>query len=394
MELAIGQQPSNSLAYTNRVYVSLADWDALQARVTNPDASKTGEDALLVSVNGLVFTASYNKGIDTGSLGLNSLQRRFGLFTLTQRVKVDIFESNAGLALTSVVVRVDLLAKGKVKAPVQLATEEMAGVLKAAYLSQVLQMNQSLAWDFKGTKLELTVESFQKLVPGGDSPTAGMTNRKDMIDEAIIRPGRLEVHVEIGLPDEAGRLQIISIHTKSMRDHKRIAPEALDKLAELARATKNFSGAEIEGLVKSAASFAFQRNVNVKDLSKLNEADLVVQWSDFQLAQQEVQPRLGANSEELEVLFRNGIVPYGPAFESIMMTLRRFVQQLTGAEEIKAVLREVVAGLSQKEMDDIASAISKPIGIKQLLMVTEMARQEEETVSTDRFLECLHICGF
>ena len=34
----------------------------------------------------------------------------------------------------------------------------------------------------------------------------GMTNRKDMIDEAIMRPGRLEVHVEIGLPDEAGRV--------------------------------------------------------------------------------------------------------------------------------------------------------------------------------------------
>lgn len=37
----------------------------------------------------------------------------------------------------------------------------------------------------------------------------GMTNRKDLIDEAILRPGRLEVHVEIGLPDEAGRKQII-----------------------------------------------------------------------------------------------------------------------------------------------------------------------------------------
>lgn len=39
---------------------------------------------------------------------------------------------------------------------------------------------------------------------------------QDMIDEALLRPGRLEVHVEIGLPDEAGRLQILQIHTRGM----------------------------------------------------------------------------------------------------------------------------------------------------------------------------------
>jgi vesicle-fusing ATPase len=45
----------------------------------------------------------------------------------------------------------------------------------------------------------------------------GMTNRLDMIDEALLRPGRLEVHMEISLPDEKGRLQIIKIHTSKVR---------------------------------------------------------------------------------------------------------------------------------------------------------------------------------
>jgi vesicle-fusing ATPase len=44
-----------------------------------------------------------------------------------------------------------------------------------------------------------------------------MTNRKDMIDEALLRPGRLEVQVEIGLPKEKGRVDILNIHTTTMR---------------------------------------------------------------------------------------------------------------------------------------------------------------------------------
>lgn len=40
----------------------------------------------------------------------------------------------------------------------------------------------------------------------------GMTNRKDLIDPAIIRPGRFEIHIEIGLPSEEGRVQIYNIH--------------------------------------------------------------------------------------------------------------------------------------------------------------------------------------
>jgi len=87
----------------------------------------------------------------------------------------------------------------------------------------------------------------------------GMTNRLDMIDEALLRPGRLEVHMEISLPDEHGRLQILNIHTAKMRNNG-VMDRDVD-VAELANLTKNFSGAEIAGLVKSATSFAFNRHV-------------------------------------------------------------------------------------------------------------------------------------
>lgn len=83
-----------------------------------------------------------------------------------------------------------------------------------------------------------------------------------MIDEALIRPGRLEVQMEIGLPDEHGRVQILNIHTERMRQHDKLAADV--DIQELASLTKNFSGAEIEGLVRAAQSTAMNRLIKVR----------------------------------------------------------------------------------------------------------------------------------
>jgi vesicle-fusing ATPase len=94
----------------------------------------------------------------------------------------------------------------------------------------------------------------------------GMTNRLDMIDEALLRPGRLEVKVEINLPDEKGRAEILNIHTKKMREKGYLASDV--SIADLAARTKNFSGAEIQGLVNASSSYALNKKVNFQELAK------------------------------------------------------------------------------------------------------------------------------
>lgn len=91
-----------------------------------------------------------------------------------------------------------------------------------------------------------------------------MTNRRDMIDEALLRPGRLEVHIEIGLPDKHGREQILNIHTARLREHNKLSSDV--NLKEFSEITRNYSGAEIEGLVRAAMTFAMNRHIKVNIL--------------------------------------------------------------------------------------------------------------------------------
>ncbi|CAI9785049.1 unnamed protein product [Fraxinus pennsylvanica] len=135
----------------------------------------------------------------------------------------------------------------------------------------------------------------------------GMTNRKDLLDEALLRPGRLEVQVEISLPDENGRLQILNIHTNKMKENSFLAPDV--NLQELAARTKNYSGAELEGVVKSAVSYALNRQLSLDDLTKtVDEESIKVTMDDFLNALREVIPAFGASTDDLDRCRLNGVV--------------------------------------------------------------------------------------
>lgn len=159
----------------------------------------------------------------------------------------------------------------------------------------------------------------------------GMTNRKDMLDDALLRPGRLEVQVEIGLPDDAGRLQILQIHTAKMTKNSFLAEDV--DLYELATKTKNFSGAELEGLVKSAASFALNRQIDVNNLNKVIDEDSIkVCMQDFITAMEEVIPAFGATVDALNSYRIHGMVDYGTRYQQIVSSCKTLVQQVEVSE--------------------------------------------------------------
>jgi len=100
------------------------------------------------------------------------------------------------------------------------------------------------------------VNQFLTLIDGFDEINnifiIAMTNRKDLLDPALLRSGRIELHVNIGLPTKEGREQILRIHTERLRLGNMIDKDVdFNKIVEI---TENFSGAEIEALVRKAIS--------------------------------------------------------------------------------------------------------------------------------------------
>jgi len=108
------------------------------------------------------------------------------------------------------------------------------------------------------------------------------TNRPDIVDPAVLRPGRFDRLIYVPEPDEKSRLQIVKIYTKGM-------PLAKDvDLSELVTMSKNYSGADIDALCREAAMHALRRDVNTKE----------VMMEDFQDAMKRTGPSITPDMEK------------------------------------------------------------------------------------------------
>ncbi|MBU4246376.1 MAG: CDC48 family AAA ATPase [Nanoarchaeota archaeon] len=90
----------------------------------------------------------------------------------------------------------------------------------------------------------------------------GATNRPDMLDPALLRPGRFDRHVEVPLPDKASRKKIFEVHLKGVPIDKSVKTDAL------VAKTDGFVGADIEALCREAAIVALREDINAKAVTE------------------------------------------------------------------------------------------------------------------------------
>ncbi|MFB6140338.1 MAG: AAA family ATPase [Halosimplex sp.] len=114
------------------------------------------------------------------------------------------------------------------------------------------------------------------------------TNRRETLDDALLRPGRLEQHVEVPYPDEAGRRAILRVHTEG----KPLGDDV--DLDELASETEGLSGAQIESLVRTASMRAISEVAAGVPPEEANERadEVVIGRDDFEHALERIEPGL------------------------------------------------------------------------------------------------------
>ena len=115
------------------------------------------------------------------------------------------------------------------------------------------------------------------------------TNRPDSIDPALRRPGRLDREIEIGIPDDEGRFEILSIHTRGMPIDEKV------DLKQISKTTHGFVGADLEVLSKEAAMRSLRRILPEIDLDEDKISAEILQKiqitnEDFRDALKEVRP--------------------------------------------------------------------------------------------------------
>jgi cell division protease FtsH len=196
------------------------------------------------------------------------------------------------------------------------------------------------------------------------------TNRPDVLDMALLRPGRFDRQIVIDLPTIEGRVAILSMHARKIK-----LAEGVD-LRVIARGTPGFSGADLANLLNEAALLAAKNNKSGVDLKDLEEARDKVKWGRERRGRvlDDKEKRITAYHEaghalvmqlikESVPLHKLTIIPRGVAYLGATMQLPEKDVYVQGRKELLAILAGLMGGRSAEELffDDITSGAASDL---------------------------------
>ena len=205
------------------------------------------------------------------------------------------------------------------------------------------------------------------------------TNRPDVLDPALLRPGRFDRQVVVGNPDIIGREAILKVHVKKVNT----GPDV--KLRTIARGTPGFSGADLANLINESALLAARKNKRVVTMSDIEEAkDKVMMGAERRsMVMSEDEKKLTAyhegghaivalNEEASDPIHKATIIPRGRALGMVMRLPERDQLSVT-REKMHADIAVAMGGRIAEEIifghDKVTSGASSDIE-----MVTKMAK--------------------
>jgi transitional endoplasmic reticulum ATPase len=209
------------------------------------------------------------------------------------------------------------------------------------------------------------------------------TNRQNALDPALRRPGRFDREIEIGLPSEEDRLEILNVHVRSMA----LATDV--DLHSWAKKTSGYTGADLAGLAREAAICCFRRIFKLVDNRYIQTQDALVKDDDFSKAFQELQP---TNLRELplqgEPISWDKII----GLTEIKGELENLVQStLTNLKQLKTVGLTAPSGIllvgpSNSGKKTLITSLAKKLGIqclpvRSLDFVNHSPRQQGQTLA-------------
>ena len=205
------------------------------------------------------------------------------------------------------------------------------------------------------------------------------TNRPDVLDPALLRPGRFDRQVVVGNPDIIGREAILKVHVKKINT----GPDV--KLRTIARGTPGFSGADLANLINESALLAARKNKRVVTMSDIEEAkDKVMMGAERRsMVMSEDEKKLTAyhegghaivalNESASDPIHKATIIPRGRALGMVMRLPERDQLSVT-REKMHADIAVAMGGRIAEEIifghDKVTSGASSDID-----MVTKMAK--------------------